>query len=223
MIRENKIPPCYPNLDGTQCLQSSLRMALEHFNPDKSWQWGELDALTGKESGCTSWTPRTYVELNKMSYDVVIYDHIDYQTLTQDPEKYFTEKFSAEYAAITLKLTNMPMLMRDINDLAAAKDIELHQENYDDAIIKDHIRNGYLVIAWVDRKKIHDAPGECYPHYVLIYDFDDAGVFMHDSGDENENTHVPSLHVPWEKLNIANKMNEQGEVGEAFAFRPRKE
>ncbi|MCB9965908.1 MAG: hypothetical protein H6855_07515 [Rhodospirillales bacterium] len=99
--------PYYANPDHTHCMQACLRMGYEYFTPEKKWLWEELDLLTGHKPELTTWTMKSYIETERLGYDVVIYDPLDYVQFAAAPKEYIEEKFSPAYAEETFKMSDM--------------------------------------------------------------------------------------------------------------------
>jgi hypothetical protein len=211
--------PYYANPSDNHCSQACLRMAFEYFNPDKKWSWQEMDSLTGHKPGLMSWNMKAYYETFRLGYDVVIYDPVDFVEFVKDPVNYFRAKFSPAYAEEVFGQTDIPQAVIDAKELLKEKDISLHSRSYELNEFQDLLAHDYLCATWVDMAVTNQVEGECWPHFILAYGYDDRGIWVHDPGGSKERSHMPHRHISWSLFEKANKINVEGERGEMMAFK----
>lgn len=215
--------PYHANPSGTHCSQACLRMGYEYFSPDRPWSWAELDALTGHIEGLTTWNMRAYIETSRLGYDVVVFDPLDYKQLAENPKTYILKTFSPEYAETTFRMSDMGQVVEDSKALLDAHALNLVSRSYGLDEFRTLLDDGYLIATWVDMAITNEIAGQCYPHFILVYGYDDEGVFAHDPGGMDISSHVPDRHIEWGLFERANKINDKGERGEALAFRKTKD
>lgn len=214
--------PYYKNPTSTHCVQATLRMGFEYFNPEKIWTWEELDSLTSHREGITTWNMRGYIETSNLGYDVVIYDPIDYAQFVEDPEGYISRAFSPAYAEETLRLSDLPQAIEDAKLLLKQKNLNLHARSYTLEEYKNLLNNGYFIATWVSSMALNGNDDECAGHFILVFKYDVNGIYAHDPGGENPENMIPNRFIAWDIFERANKMNDQGDRGEIMAFKPRK-
>jgi hypothetical protein len=187
----SKIPPFYGNFAG-HCWQCSLRSALEHLNPEKSWTWEELDALTNKNSGVT-WHFKTCAELPKMGYDLAIISDLDVAECASDLEACIRASYKngAEYQISNTDIAAEEAHATELLRVIESGAVGFKNRGFTTEDIRQLLEKDYMIIAWVDPCKMERVEGDG-GHFVLIYDIDDEHIIFHDSGNEKPESYQPS-------------------------------
>ena len=213
------VPPFYLNPDDTHCQQCCMRMGYEYFQPEKSWEWEELDTLSGKIEGLYAWYMRLYMETKNLGYDVIVYDIVDYPAFAAYAEIYLFANYSEGRAKDILAHSDMAAVTKDARELCARTDIEIHQKSYDFDILRDLLDQGYVLLTMVDDAVIHGLSDRTISHSILIYDYDEQGVVVHNPGVKSLDTAVESQHISYDLFQKACTLNDRGDTGKMMAFK----
>ncbi len=196
---------------------------MEYFHPEKSWSLQDLEELTGKKEGLTTWPMRLYTGLPRLGYELVVYDPTDYRRLAEDPHQYISEFFSKEYAEETFKMSDMDSVLKDTQALLSAGTEFIHQERYGLEDMKRLLDDGYVLVTWVDHAKIWGKKDAFWAHDILIYDYEGDTFYANDPGGDDPAYRQQQKPIPGIVLDQATRMNERGDRGELRAFRPQKD
>lgn len=194
-------------------------MGYEYFEPERTWSWEELDELTGHVEGVPTWNMKAYMETVRLGYDTVIYDPLDYAQFVKAPKEYIRNKFSHSYAEETFRSSDMDRAVRDSLELLGMEGLPLYGRSYELSEYKHLLDSGYLALTWVDSAVVCGVEGECWPHFILAYAYDDKGIYAHDPGGDDPEGQMPDRFIDWDTFEAANKINDKGERGELLAFR----
>lgn len=175
------VPPFYENWDDTHCAPCVLRGVLEHFEPEISWTWDDLDVLMGKEPGKWTWPQRGWIEMIERGYDVKIINTSDYKRyLDVGLYESMVERLGKEAADKSRRMSDLEKARVDVERFLGYPSAHLcRTPTLDD--IRRFLEEGYLIGATLNLPVLDGKEG-FGNHSVLIYDMDDTHVMMHDSG-----------------------------------------
>ena len=165
--------------DDTHCVQSCYKMLLKYFEPSREYTWEELEKITGKDPGMYTWPMTGLIWLTKNGYEVKYIEDFDYEKFKHFGKKYLVEKYGKESANSSEKHSNISNEMVKTDDFLKFVKVENRIPEIFE-IIK-YIEKGYLVIAMVNYKSLHNKEG-FNGHAVLIIGFDEENLILHDPG-----------------------------------------
>jgi hypothetical protein len=182
---EKRIPPYFHNFDDSHCLQCSLRSILEYFNPDKTWSWEELEELSRKREGASTWHMGFLANLGKLGYEVVCIENFNLEQFVANPSEYMKLNRTQESYEWVMRTMDFDAEVESSKLLLKAQDegqAELHYRNHTIEDIKHYLSKGYLLCYWVDGRKLQSREGYS-GHFITLYGLEDNDhVRAHDSG-----------------------------------------
>ena len=196
-------PVFYNNPDDSHCMVCCLRMGYEHFNPEKSWTYDELNQLIRKEEGKYTWFSRAYVETAALGYRMVVYDAFDYGAFAQTPEEYLRGFYESAHAEDLIANTKLERGIRDAlatYRLEIGPHIDRRTEGATKEALKELIEDGYLVMAMIDEASLLGMEGKVLPHAVLVYDHDEDGFIAHNPGIKSLESAVCAQHLDYDMV-----------------------
>lgn len=220
-----KIPPYYANSgDGNRCWQACFRMMLEHFDtpPGKTWAWEELDDFTGRKPNMGTWPTKGMLEGNKLGLEVLTIEPFDYAEFAASAEKYWEKTVDPAVLDYYLKHTDIPQEEKFARQFLKAKGIEHIDRPSNNQDVVRILNQGYLIINWVNMAVIAEKE-EFSGHFILIYDYDEVTdtFHVHDPNGPKWHEFKPSLPLKGDILTKASFVNDKGDTGGLYAFRPK--
>jgi len=185
MIFSHRAPPFYENFDNTHCFQCVLRGVLEHFEPETSWSWEALDALTNKEPGKWTWPYRGLLNMKARGYDLVsitqssLGDYVElglYEAMVR--------KLGVEAADRQREMVDLDVVKKDLLDYYHRwKEGEFVRKERLPTMedVRQLLDEGYLVGCGLNSRILNGREGYA-SHLVLVYGLGDGCVYFHDSG-----------------------------------------
>ncbi|MEO6761767.1 MAG: hypothetical protein ABI220_05385 [Candidatus Saccharimonadales bacterium] len=187
--------PFIPNEpDDLHCLQASYMMIAKYFDPSFNISMPEWSKITAFDK--STWASAGLMWFKGHSYDVKHVTLFDYERFIKDGAKYLIDLCGPEVADWQITHSNIPDEVKRAKMLLDSGIVERREPIQAD--IKDYLDNGYLIRILVNYCKLAEVSGYA-GHAVVLYDYDDNGVFMHDPGLPP----LPSRYVTWNKLESA--------------------
>ena len=172
--------PFYSNTsDNTHCLQAALRIVLKYYCPDKEYTWEELEKFTAKKEGLWTWGMQGLINMQKLGFDVIVREDFDSQQFIEKGEEYLKEKFGKEVAREQIKHSDIDQereIAKEYVKLFGTKGIPASLDE-----LKSLLDSDYLIIANVNSKALNNKEGYV-GHFVVIYNYDDTYLYLHDPG-----------------------------------------
>jgi hypothetical protein len=172
--------PFYANTrDDTHCFQAALRMVLKYFLPDRDFSWEELDAITAKKIGLSTWPMAGLCWLVAQGFEVLSMQQFDYRQFITDKEDYIRQVYGLEVA-------RQQTMHSDIADEIRWAEKFLTHVTSEKRIpeVKDilhYLDKQYLVIANVNAKAFTNREGYV-GHFVVIKGYTNDAFIIHDPG-----------------------------------------
>jgi len=165
--------------DDTHCFQAALRMVLKYFMPAQEYDFEKLDEMTDKKDGLWTWPIRGIINLHKMGFQIIDDDYVDLDALAKDPTDYLVKRYGKEVGEAQIKNSDLDSIVTALKEYEI---LNIHRERIPTLEeIKSHIDNGYLVICNINSHVLSDIKGYA-GHFVVIYDYDQKGFWLHDPG-----------------------------------------
>jgi hypothetical protein len=191
--------PFYPNLpDDTHCFQAAFRMMFGHFLPDRSFSWHELETMSAKAPGKSTWPAQMLINARQMGFDVVLIEAFDAQAFSKEGATYLRRKFGAETAKWQTANSDIPQEQKLYRQMLKT-DIayERRVPTIDD--IRHYLQAGYLVKLTVNSRRLNHKPGYI-GHSIVVYAIDNGQVIFHDPGlpgHEARTEAIADLEAAW--------------------------
>lgn len=187
----NSTVPFYANTDKTHCYQATLRMALGHFWPHKTFSWAELDTITAKREGLWSWPTASMLWLQQQGFDIRDVEIFDYRRFAEQGGAYLIELFGQSTGQDQIDHSDIPQETHYARLLAASRIPEARTP--DIAELQAQLDAGYLLICNVNSRALNELDGY-RGHFVLITGHTPDGFILHDPGPPGE----PHRHISYE-------------------------
>ncbi len=165
--------------DGIHCIEMSLKMILEYFEPDKTYSLKELEAITNKKPEKGSWEMPYSLWLANHGYDLRHYSTFDYVAFRDEGVAYIRRAYGDEVAEWQLKNSELDQARTMVDDYLRRATVVTRKPKIQDII--DAMNNGYVVRAAVDAGYI-DNSGKYEGHSVVVVGYDDQNIYFHDPG-----------------------------------------
>lgn len=201
MKREVPFVPNEP--DDQHCMQASYMMIAKYFEPDFAIPMDEWSKITAFDK--STWASAGLLWFQGQGYVVKHITLFDYQRFVEKGEDYLVALNGPEVAAWQIAHSNIQAEQERASKLLASGLIEQREPLQKD--IKNYLESGYLVRIMINYCKLA-GKARYIGHAVVIFDYDEQGVFMHDPGlPPKANRHVSwvDLEAAWADPNAESK------------------
>lgn len=220
---ERKIP-FFPNHDGMSCGQCVYKMILAHFYPEHERSNEDMDIFCGAIKGKATWPYRALVNCATEGLSVVTWHgDFDVSRFVEDPYGYMREQFTEDVYNYAIEKSDVEQAVidaRDYNDLKKAGDVTCYPSaNLGD--LRHYLDDGYLINLWVNSGALNHS--EFSGHFILVYDYDDKGVYAHYAAGYDKKTQklndYPDRYITDEVLMAAVQKDDAGKISDMVAIR----
>ena len=198
--------PFYSNTsDDTHCVQASLRMLLKYFEPEKDFTWEELETITAKVEGMSTWKSAMWIWLKEHDYDLHIIESFDARRFIAEGNAYLIDEFGEETATWQIKMSDIPQERRLYKELLEKVPLDNREPLVKD--IKTYIDNGYLVCASINSRKLAHQDGYV-GHSVVVTGYDDTTITLNNPGlpaAEGQVVSEEAFNAAWASPNVKAK------------------
>jgi len=182
--------------DNLHCVQASYMMIAKYFDPVFAIPMEEWSKLTGFEEGKASWASAGLGWFKDHGYKVKHLSQFNYPRFVTEGGKYLIDLCGEEVGNWQIEYSNMPLEIERARQLLSQGIIVQREPLQQD--IRQFIDDGYLVRSLVNGRRLNGQSGY-FGHALVIFDYDDAGIYMHDPG-------LPpraNRHVSWDDFEAA--------------------
>lgn len=155
-------------------------MILGYFLPDQEFSWEELDRISHKLPGLSTWPQSMLIYLIQHNFDAFMIESFDIQSFLRDGGDYLISDFGEEAGNWMIQNSDIRAEQETFRQALAAG-VRLERREPTQAEIKSYLDDGYLVICTVNSRALNDQDGYV-GHAVVIYDMDDNMITLHDPG-----------------------------------------
>lgn len=198
--------PFYSNTpDGTHCVQASLRMVLKYFEPEKDFSWEELEQITAKVEGMSTWKSAMWIWLAEHGYDLHVIELFNAERFIAEGGNYLSSEFGDEAAAWQIKLSDIPQEQRLYKKLLDTVPIENREPCISD--IEAYLDDGYLACVAINSNKLAGQPGYI-GHQIVVIGYDENTVTINNPGPpahENQVVNKQDFEAAWASPNVMAK------------------
>lgn len=180
--------------DDMHCMQAAYMMIAKHFDKKFAVPMDEWSQITAFDKA--TWASAGLLWFAANGYDVKHISLYDYQRFVEKGAEYLIEVAGPEVAEWQIAHSNIPAEQERAKRLLEAGIIEQREPTQTD--IRRYLDNGYLLRPLVNACKLAGKEGYV-GHAVVIYDYDENGVYLHDPGLPP----LPSRYVLWNDFEAA--------------------
>lgn len=171
--------PFYGNTpDDVHCTQATLKSVRKFFEPEREFDWKELDAATGN-TGRGVWRMKGILWMREAGYQVHDIEALNYSEFARRGLDYLAEHHSPEFAAWEASQFDIPAEQERAKSFVKQVGVDARIPNQAD--IELFLRDGYLVQVTVNIYKLHNLPGY-RGHAILVIGYDAESFTIHDPG-----------------------------------------
>ncbi len=175
--------------DGTHCFQASMRSILKYFLPEREFEWTELEQMSAKKSGLSTWPTQMLMNLNSMGFEVILIEGFNVRDFIKKGSEYLNKEFGQEVASWQIKNSDVPQEQTLYSKLLKS-DVKLLQNIPTQEDIKKYLSENYLLSCMLNSRRLNHKPGYV-GHSITIIDQDSKGFIIHDPGlPPQKNRHV---------------------------------
>lgn len=187
-----------------------------------------MNDLCGYVPGKYTWPYKPILDLSDMGLDLIIYSTFDTNRFIESPESYLTERYGPEGCKANLENSDIQTVLSQAKDYLTYKENEKFSgvsENHTPSISKDLLNKGFLLVLWVNSKKLNKKEGFS-GHFIMIHDYRDGSFIAHDCGgndaEGNPVDQFPNRVISESDLMEACSPKEIGKTNIMIAIRNRK-
>ena len=169
--------PGHPN--GVHCQETSLKMILGYFEPEKNYTIEELEKITDKQPEKGSWEMSFLTWFANNGYEVKHFATFDYTAFKKDGIEYIRETYGNETAEWQLTNSNVEKARNEVDDYLKKVEVVSKKPQISDII--EAMEAGYLVRASVNSNLLNNKEGY-EAHSVVVVACDDTSIWFHDPG-----------------------------------------
>lgn len=173
--------PFYGNTpDGTHCFQASIKMILGCFLPQREFTWEELEQLSAKKEGLSTWPQQTLINLRRMGFEVIMVEGFDGKAFIKEGGKYLCDAFGKEVADWQIAHSDIPQEQRLYQE-AYDSGVDIQKRTPNLAEVRAYLERDYMIKTSVNSRKLQGREGYV-GHSVVILAVSDDEVLLHDPG-----------------------------------------
>lgn len=175
----NKVPFYGNTDDGIHCLQASIKIILKYFLPDEDFGWERLEDMTKFVKSKGTWATSALLSLNDMGFDVVEINTFNIDEFIYNSESYLIQRYSQEAGEYAIKNSDLEQEKITYKELRKRKLQILKIPELTD--VEKYLKEGYLLMAAINSKILNNKQG-FVGHYVVIFDYQEDNLTIHDPG-----------------------------------------
>ena len=185
--------------DDTHCFQSAFKMVLKYFLPKRHFSWKELEEMSAKIEGKSTWPQQMLIHMQHMGFEVISVGAFDGKAFIKEGNAYLRRAFGGETAEWQIQNSDIAQeqrLYRKYFKLPGIKD-EVRIPTI--AEMKTLLELGYLIISVVNSRKLKGKDGYI-GHSIVIFDITDTNLHFHDPGPppvENRQVTYNDFEAAW--------------------------
>jgi len=161
--------------DNSHCLQACIRMALNFPISYKN-----LDKITGNKPQQWSWQGSILLWLNKLGYDVVNIENLDYKKFSEEGEIYLKRLWPQNVFEAQKNNSDLGRERKIAKELLKQK-VRLINRRIDDKLISKYFNSGYKIIVSINPLVLAKKSGY-WSHMVIINNITDKKIIFNDPG-----------------------------------------
>lgn len=172
--------PFFANPDDTHCFQASFRMILKYFLPERDFSWEELERMSAKVPGMSTWPEAMLMRLHTMGFEVAMIESFDAAAFIKEGEAYLRRAFGDETAAWQVAHSDIPQEQRLYRQLLdAGVPYVMREPTFAD--LQNYLSDGWLVTLTLNSARLNGKPGYS-GHAVVVYEITPQEVAFNDPG-----------------------------------------
>lgn len=172
--------PFYSNTpDNIHCVQASMKMVQEYFQPELKLSFDEWDKITCHKPGLWTWTMAGLMWFKKKGYEVIDIEYFDYKRFSEEGEKYILDFAGEEVGMTQIKYSDIPQEIEISKDFVKEVRPEVRIPTLKD--VRSFLKDGFLVICAVNAHALYKEAGYS-GHVVVVKGCTDSSLILHDPG-----------------------------------------
>lgn len=174
--------PFYANTpDDTHCFQAAMKMILGFFMPEREFSWVDLEKLSAKAEGMSTWPQQMLLSLVDLGFEVVDIGNFDAQAFIAEGADYLYRTYDQETADWQVKWSDIPQEQAIFKKVLKSPDIHTEDRVATWTDLQKYLHEDYLVTCNINSQKLNNKSGYI-GHSVVVYDIDDNSITLHDPG-----------------------------------------
>lgn len=173
------VPFVANNAENLDCFEAALSMVLQYFGDSKKYSFSELEEITGKKPGLSTWPQKGILWMKEQGFDVINIEIFDYKQFIDTGLEYLKSLYGEEAAEWQANNSDILYEQKVCQDFV--KEIVTEKRIPDKKDIIKLLDNSYLPLFLVNSKAIDNLDGYIGHIYVGI-GYDKNGLYTHDPG-----------------------------------------
>ncbi|MFO0920240.1 MAG: hypothetical protein U0451_01050 [Candidatus Saccharimonadales bacterium] len=165
--------------EGVHCVETSLKMILKYFEPNRDYSIEELENITGKQPEKGSWSFQWSIWFVNHGYTVKHYSTFDFKAFMEQGINYIRQEYGNEVADWQEQNSDVEFARSQTKEYLDKVEIITKKLTIDD-IRKEHGPHS-LVKPMVNSRVLNNKEGYA-GHSVVVLDVDDQNIWFHDPG-----------------------------------------
>lgn len=165
--------------EGVHCVETSLKMILKYFEPNKEYSIKELEKITGKQPEKGSWSFQWSIWFTKHGYTVKHYTTFDFRSFMDEGIDYIRREYGDEVADWQAQNSDVEQARLLTKEYLNGVEVVAKKPTIND-IRKEHSAYS-LVKPMLNSRMLNNKEGY-EGHSVVVIEVDDENIWFHDPG-----------------------------------------
>lgn len=165
--------------EGVHCVETSLKMILKYFEPDKDYSVEKLEKITGKQPEKGSWSFQWSIWFTDHGYTVKHYTTFDFKAFMDEGIDYIRHEYGHEVADWQEQNSDVEFARSQTKEYLEKVEVVAKKPTIDE-IRQEHGARS-LVKPMVNSRVLNNKEGY-EGHSVVVIDVDDENIWFHDPG-----------------------------------------
>ncbi len=174
-----KILPFYQHPGEGRCFQACLKAVLKVLQPNKDYDYEELDRISGRPRGnFGTWPVKPAIELNRMSFYVKYYSGVDAHRFISEGMKYLREILPSDVIS-RIHLESFNEARRLAPEMLKKNLFE--QKKVDFNFLLGELEKDRYPILMITTAPYNNQPSYFGEHFVVMLGLENEYIYIHDS------------------------------------------
>ena len=174
-----KILPFYSHPGEGRCFQACLKAVLKVLQPDKDYDYDELDRISGRPRGnFGTWPVKPAIELSKMGFYVKYYSCVDANRFITEGMDYFKQILPPDVIS-RIHLESFEEARRLAPEMLRMNLFEQKKVDFD--YLSKELENDRYPLLMITTAPYTNQPSYFGEHYVGMLGLENDFIYIHDS------------------------------------------